>query len=182
MKYIPLIACVTFASAGVTYAANEATAGPFSGEVTVFPGNTAPLAQTPSPDNTALSLLFQGLQVVRQGDGSRSDANHLALRIPLTISAPSRIKAELRGGIAADSGVECRLSLDGPDGRAVFMSRQAPQAHLKTVIPVSVSDNELKLLIGVRCTGRIGTHPVFVASVDSLDLSLEAPTKPLRHR
>lgn len=182
MKYIPLIAGIVFAgTVGMTRAADTLMGGPFSGEVTVLPGNTAPLAQTPAPNNSALSLIFQGLKIAEQGDGSRGDADHLALRIPLAIGTPGRIKAELRGSITADQGVECRLSLEGPDGRAVLMARQAPQAYLTTYIPVSTGDTELKLLIGVRCTGKPGTHPVFLASVDSLDLSVEVRAKRPKH-
>lgn len=132
----------------------------------------APLTQTPAPDNSALSLLFQGLKVEQQAGGNRSDANHLALRIPLMVGGTAKLKAELRGSIAADKGVECRISLDGPDGRTVLMARNMPQAYMKTYIPVSASDGELKLMIGLRCTGKSGSKPFFLAEIDSLDLSV----------
>ncbi len=158
-------------TAQVSLASDTPPPGPFTAPAVIFSGNTGHLAQTPSPDNRALSLLFQGLRVEQQGGGNRSDANHLALRIPLTVGNPTKLKAELRGAIAAGRGVECRISLEGPDGRAVLRGRKMPQAYLKTYIPVSASDNELLLLIGLRCTGKAGAHPYFLAEIDSLDLS-----------
>lgn len=153
-------------------AADTPPPGPFTSPTVTFSGNTGPLTQTPAPDNSALSLLFQGLKVEQQAGGNRSDANHLALRIPLMVGGTAKLKAELRGSIAADKGVECRISLDGPDGRTVLMARNMPQAYMKTYIPVSASDGELKLMIGLRCTGKSGSKPFFLAEIDSLDLSV----------
>lgn len=155
-------------------AAEAPPAGILTGPAEIFAGDTGPVAQTTAPDKSALSILFQSLQVTAPGDGTRSDATHMALRIPLTAGSPTRLTAELRGGITATAGVECRMSLEGPDGRAVLMAREASQAYLKTLLPVAAGDRELKLLISLRCTGKPGTHPTFLATIDSLDLH-EAP-------
>ncbi|HOY00820.1 hypothetical protein [Zoogloea sp.] len=149
--------------------------GIFSTPATVFNGNTNPPVQTISPDNNEISFIFQGLRIEQQGNGQRrGDTTHIALHVPLTIDKPTRIRAELRGAIVAEKGAKCRISIDSPKGWEVLTATQAPQAYLRTSIPVSASDGDLKLLISLRCTGRPLTRPVFIAEVDSLDLSLES--------
>lgn len=148
--------------------------GIFPTSATVFNGNTNPPAQTISPDNNEISFIFHGVRIEQQGNGQRrGDTTHIALHVPISINKPTRIKAELRGAIVADKGVKCRISIDSPKGWEVLTATQAPQAYLRTSIPVSASDRDLKLLISVRCTGRPFARPTFIAEVDSLDLSLE---------
>lgn len=179
MQTAPTIALVVGLFTGFpVLAAEPLPPGILTGQAVIFGGSGGPLSQTPSPDNRALSVIFQSVQVDAQSDGKRSDATHLALQIPLTAGSANRLKAELRGSITASAGVECRMSLDGPDGRVVLMARNAPQAYLKTHLRVAADDKELKLLVGLRCTGRPGSRPSFFATIDSLDLS-EVP-KPKR--
>lgn len=148
--------------------------GTFPTPATVFNGNTNPPVQTISPDNNEISFIFQGLRIEQQGNGQRrGDTTHIALHVPLTIDKPTRIRAELRGAIVAEKGAKCRISIDSPKGWEVLTATQAPQAYLRTSIPVSASDVDLKLLISARCAGKPGTHPVFIAEVDSLELSLD---------
>lgn len=167
---LSLLACLP------TLAAELPSAGVLTGPAMIVNGNTGPISQTKTEDKRTLAVIFQGLQVDAHGDGKRSDATHLALQIPLTADHPTRLQAELRGSITGTAGVECRMSLQGPDGRTVLMARNAPQAYLKTYLPVAAGDKDLKLLVGLRCTGKAGSSPVFLAAIDTLDVT-EAPKR-----
>lgn len=178
MRIAPHCALVVGLAACLPALAETTPPGMLTAPATIVGGYSGPLIQTSTEDKRTLSVIFQGIQVEAHGDGKRSDATHLALQIPLTTSSPTRLRAELRGSITGTAGVECRISLDGPDGRAVLMAREAPQAYLKTLLPVAADDKELTLLIGLRCTGKPGSRPTFLATIDSLNLT-EAP-KPKR--
>lgn len=167
---VSLVACLP------TLAAEPPSAGVLAGPATIANGNTGPISQTTTEDKRTLVVIFQGLQVDAHGDGKRSDATHLALQIPLTANRSTRLLAELRGSITGTAGVECRMSLEGPDGRTVLMARSAPQAYLKTYLPVAAGDKDLKLLVGLRCIGKPGSSPVFLAAIDTLDMT-EAPKR-----
>lgn len=179
MRIAPHFALVVGLAACLPALAETTPPGMLTGPAAIVGGYSGPLIQTSTEDKRTLSVVFQGIQVEEtHGDGKRSDATHLALQIPLTTSSPTRLRAELRGSITGTAGVECRMSLEGPDGRSVFMAREAPQAYLKTLLPVAAGDKELTLLIALRCTGKPGSRPTFLATIDSLDLT-EVP-KPKR--
>lgn len=158
-------------------AVDTSAANGFAGPAVIISGNIGPIAQTLSPESSALSLVFQGFQVEQQGVGTRSGLAFLALQIPLSLSGPRRIKAELRGGVNADKAAVCKISFDGPDTRTELKLRQTPHVYVMTHIPVSSTDDDMRLLISLRCTGRLGTRPVFFAALDSLDLSIEGTRK-----
>lgn len=179
MKIVPCALLGILALAPLAGRAEEApSAGVFRGPASPAPAFSGSVAQNRAPDNSALSLLFQEFRIAQQGDGKRQDSLHYALQAPLALPRAGRIKVELRGAVVADKGVQCTVSMDTPDGPAVVRANRSRQVYLSKFVALTPEDAELSVLIQLRCSGKAGSKPAFMAEVDSVELSWTPARKP----
>lgn len=134
-------------------------------------------AQTLSPDNRTLTLLFNNLSVHVQGSGPRADTAAGSLTVPLVgLSSSAFVKISFRGeAVIAGTGAVGRLNVE-VNGFAQANGFSNPGASIQQELTVQLAPDfpavVLNMVLSGQAFGADVTDSALVA-LDSIDLSLQ---------
>lgn len=125
-------------------------------------------SQTRSPDNGALSIIFEGAKVE---DQSNEPSVGVALVTAIVGIAPGTSKSitiDLRGNAALQGDGRCRAVLTTPFGTITVFPKKSGDIFARWKVPVQKSSRQFSFTAVLQCHKGSGAVS---ASIDSVDLA-----------
>jgi hypothetical protein len=140
--------------------------GSFGSQAEIYRSPPGPVAQTLAPDNSALSIITEGLEI--RGGGAASDALVLRVSGPLLPKQRATINVDIRGAPITEGGALCRTLLISGDGVKSYQPRHDDPVLAQWKVAIEASAKFMLFSLVVICDGMAGS---FLYSIDALDLA-----------
>lgn len=142
--------------------------GSFSGDgklQSLPPGNAS---QTRSPDNGALSIIFEAVKVEDQSNEPSVGVALVTAIVPISPVRSTSITIDLRGNAVLQGDSKCRAVLTTPFGTITALPKKSGDIFARWKVPVQKTSRQFSFTAVLQCQKGSGAVS---ASIDSVDLA-----------
>jgi len=140
--------------------------GAFGTRAEIYRSPPGPVVQTLSPNNTALSIITEGLEI--RGESASRETLVLRVSVPIVPKQRATVGIAVRGEPYTEAGATCRTFLISGDRVRRFSPTSDDQVLVQWNVDVESSAKSLQFSLVVICDASKG---VFLYSIDALDMA-----------
>lgn len=148
--------------------ASETVSGVFSGEARLQSLPAGNVSQTRSPDNGALSIIFETIKMDDQSMGPSVGVALTTATVPIAPKKSTHIVVDIRGSAALQGDAKCRSVLTTPFGTITALPKKNGNIFARWKVPVHKTSQEFSFTAILQCHKSSGAVS---ASIDSVDLA-----------